>query len=89
MSSFKILMGGALASALLFGLPAAVHAAPVAIEEVEGQVQDALGRPIDGASLSLKTATGAVVGHTESNTDGHLSPGKVSIRFMQIGISNE
>jgi outer membrane receptor protein involved in Fe transport len=73
MSSFKILTGGALSLTLLFGMATIVHAAPVAVEGVEGQVQDALGRPISGASLSLKTATGAVVGHAESNKDGHFS----------------
>jgi outer membrane receptor protein involved in Fe transport len=73
MSSFKSLTGGVLAPALLFSLAAAVQASPVAAEEIQGQVQDALGRPLAGASLSLKTATGSVVAHTQSDAAGHFT----------------
>jgi outer membrane receptor protein involved in Fe transport len=73
MSSFKIWTGGALAPALLFSIAAVVQAAPVAAEEIRGQVQDALGRPVTSASLSLKTAAGSVVSRTQSDTDGRFT----------------
>lgn len=45
---------------------------------VQGLVQDSLGRPIAGASLSLKTASGGVIGNTQSDANG---------RFVFTGIN--
>ena len=78
MSSLKMCGGGAYASALLFSMVSMVLAAPVAAGEIRGQVQDALGRPITDASLSLKTVAGSVVGGTRSDADG---------RFVFTGIA--
>jgi outer membrane receptor protein involved in Fe transport len=45
---------------------------------VQGLIQDSLGRPIAGASLSLKTAAGSIVSSTQSDASG---------RFIFTGIS--
>jgi outer membrane receptor protein involved in Fe transport len=73
MSLFKILTGGALASSFLFGLTITVQAAPINAEEIRGQVQDDLGRPIATASLQLKTAAGNDLGSTQSDADGRFT----------------
>ncbi len=90
MSLSKILTVGALVPALLFGSSAAVQAAPLAAEEIRGQVQDALARPITGASLSLKTVTGNVVSRTQSDAEGHfafqkISPGTYALQTEKPG----
>jgi outer membrane receptor protein involved in Fe transport len=56
------------------------HAAPLesaqvetaTAAQVEGQVQDALGRPLAGVALVLKTVSGTSVGKATSNADGHF-----------------
>lgn len=68
MSSFKKLQGGALASALVFTL-----VAQAAAESIQGQVQDALGRPITGAAISVQSVSGSVVGQAKSDTGGHFA----------------
>ena len=73
MSLFKILTGGALASSLLFGLTVTVQAAPINADEIRGQVQDDLGRPITTANLRLKTAAGNDLGSTQSDVDGRFT----------------
>ncbi len=78
MSSLKMCGGGAYASALLFSMASMVLAAPVAAGEIRGQVQDALGRPITDANLSLKTVAASIVGGTRSDADG---------RFVFTGIA--
>jgi outer membrane receptor protein involved in Fe transport len=70
MASFKIWLGGALAPALLFGVCAMLQTATVDAEEIHGLVQDALGRPIAKASLSLKNSAGEVVGNVQSDIEG-------------------
>ncbi len=62
MSSFKNLTG----IALLFCMPAAMA------DEIQGVVQDSLGRPIAGAALSLKTVTKKVIGKTQSDAQGRF-----------------
>ncbi|MGO9444598.1 MAG: carboxypeptidase regulatory-like domain-containing protein, partial [Thiobacillaceae bacterium] len=90
MSSLKMLRGGALASALLCSMVSVVQAAPIAAEDIQGQVQDALGRPIAAASLSLKTATGTVVGSTTSGAEGRfvfsgIKPGTYAVVAKKSG----
>lgn len=70
MSLFKILTG----APLLFGM--AAHAC--AADEIQGIVQDSLGRPIAGAALSLKTVTANVIHQTQSAADGRFSFGNIS-----------
>jgi outer membrane receptor protein involved in Fe transport len=86
MSSFKILTG------MLFGMY--VHASIA--DEIQGIVQDSLGRPIAGAALSLKTVTTKVIGSTESDAQGHfgfhdIAPGTYAVQAdkadFQTGIS--
>src|SRR5487761_2739403 len=80
MSSFKILTGGAFASALLFGL-----ADQALAMEIKGIVQDSLGRPIPGTTLHLRTVTARIVGSTKSATDGRfifsgVTPGTYAVQ---------
>ena len=70
MSLFKILTGGA----LLFGMAVQTAAA----DEIQGIVQDSLGRPIAGAALSLKTVTANVIHQTQSGADGRFSFGNIA-----------
>lgn len=88
MSSFKILTG----IALLFGMSIEASMA----DEIQGIVQDSLGRPIAGAALSLKTVTTKVIGSTESDAQGHfgfhdIAPGTYAVQAdkaeFQTGIS--
>lgn len=72
MPSFKKLTGGAIAPVLLFSMVSVVHGAPVSAEDIQGKIQDALGRPIADASLSLKTAAGSIAGRTRSDAEGHF-----------------
>lgn len=86
MSAFKSLTGGAFASALLFGVVTSAQAAA----EISGQVQDALGRPIAGASLSLMSATATVVAHTETDASGRfvfngIAPGTYATQAEKTG----
>ena len=90
MSTLKILMGGALVPALLFGVATMVQATPVSAEEIRGQVQDSLGRPITGASLNLKNAAGGVIGSTQSDANGHfdftsISQGTYAVQAEKSG----
>jgi outer membrane receptor protein involved in Fe transport len=85
MSSFKILTGGAFAPALLFGIVSAALASPVAAAEIKGIIQDSLGRPIPGASLSLMTVSASVTGHAQSDAAGSfaftdVAPGTYAIK---------
>ena len=73
MSYFNRLTGGALASALFFTVVAGARAETVAEAAIRGQIQDALGRPIAGATLSLKTVEGTVVGQAQSDAAGHFA----------------
>jgi Outer membrane receptor proteins, mostly Fe transport len=47
--------------------------APVKPAQVAGRVQDALGRPLAGVALLLKSASGATVGKTASDADGRFA----------------
>ena len=68
MSLFKIL------TAALFSIAAQAAAA----DEIQGIVQDSLGRPIAGAALSLKTVTANVIHQTQSGADGRFSFGNIA-----------
>ncbi len=68
MSLLKILTGA------LFSM--SVQAA--AADEIQGIVQDSLGRPIAGAALNLKTVTAKVISQTQSGADGHFIFGNIA-----------
>ena len=72
MRSIKVLTGSALALALFIIMAAVVYAAPGATDEIQGTIKDALGRPLSGASLILKSPDETVMGKTQSDADGHF-----------------
>ncbi len=72
MRSIKVLTGSALAFAIFIIMAAAVYAAPVATNEIHGTIKDALGRPLSGASLTLKSPNATIIGKTQSDADGHF-----------------
>lgn len=81
MSSFKVLTGGAFAPALLFGF--AMQGA--AAEEINGIIQDSLGRPIPEASLNLMTVSTSIVGRAKSDAVGRfvftgIAPGTYAVQ---------
>ena len=53
-------------------LIAAVDAVPVATDQIQGTIRDALGRPLSGASLILKAPDETVIGQTNSDAHGHF-----------------
>jgi len=65
----RVITGMAVALALLT-LAAGVQAA--ATDEIQGTVKDALGRPLSGANLTLKTPDEKTVGTTESDAGGNF-----------------
>jgi outer membrane receptor protein involved in Fe transport len=50
----------------------AVQQAGAANSSISGEVRDALGRAINGASVSLESADGAAIGSTTSDASGHF-----------------
>jgi len=65
-------------------MAAVVQAAPVATDEIQGTVRDALGRPLPGVSLVLKTPDEKIVGKTQSDAVGHfvfsgITPGTYAV----------
>src|SRR5208337_2854497 len=49
-----------------------VKVSPVATDVIQGTIKDALGRPLSGASLVLKSPDEAIMGKTKSDADGHF-----------------
>jgi len=54
------------------GTNKAVQAAPASTDQIQGTIKDALGRPVSGASLVLKSPDEAIMGKTKSDADGHF-----------------
>ncbi|HUN50361.1 MAG TPA: TonB-dependent receptor, partial [Candidatus Sulfotelmatobacter sp.] len=82
--------------ALAFGVGAIVavsapaRAADVTANHLEGQVKDALQRPLDGARVSLQGADGRTVGTTTSDAKGHFAfagvpPGTYAVQAAKTG----
>ena len=61
-----------MALALLIIMAAVSYAAPEATDEIHGTIKDALGRPLSGASLVLKSSDETIMGKTKSDADGHF-----------------
>ncbi len=72
MRSIKVLMGCALTLALFIITAAVACSAYGAANEIQGTIKDALGRPISGASLILKSPDETVRGKTKSDDKGHF-----------------
>ncbi|MGZ3237642.1 MAG: TonB-dependent receptor, partial [Burkholderiaceae bacterium] len=71
-------------SALAYGFAVPVVYADVAPKEVDGLVNDSLGRPLPDATVNLKAADGHVVGTTHSDKLGHfvftdIAPGTYAV----------
>ncbi len=59
-------------------------------DEIQGTIKDALGRPLSGANLMLKSPDETIMGQTKSNTDGHfvfssVKPGTYAILAEKPG----
>ena len=53
-------------------MAAVAYAAPGAVDEIQGTIKDALGRPLSGASLILKSPDETIMVRTKSDADGHF-----------------
>ena len=65
-------------------------AAPGATDEIQGTIKDALGRPLSGASLILKSPDETIMGKTKSDADGHfvfssVTPGAYAVLAEKPG----
>src|SRR5271157_873155 len=69
--SIMVVPGMVVTFALLM-MAASVQAAPAATDEIQGTVKDALGRPLSGVSLTLKTPDEKIAGKTESDAGGNF-----------------
>jgi outer membrane receptor protein involved in Fe transport len=90
MRSIKALTGSALALALFIIMAAVVYAAPEATDEIHGTIKDALGRPLPGASLILKSPDETIIGRTQSDADGQfvfssVMPGSYAVMAEKTG----
>ena len=90
MRSIKTLMDCALALALFIIMAAVVYAAPGATDKIHGTINDALGRPLSGVSLILKSLDETIIGRTQSNADGQfvfssVTPGSYAILAEKTG----
>ena len=72
MRSIKVFTGSALTLALFIIMAAVVYAASGAVNEIQGTIKDALGRPLAGAGLVLKSPDETVKGKTKSDANGHF-----------------
>ena len=70
--SIQVLTGATLAFAFFIIMAAVVYAAPEAIDTIQGTIKDALGRPLSGASLILKSSDETIIGRTTSDANGNF-----------------
>jgi len=87
-NALKVLRGSAWALALfMITAPAAYGAAaPGGTDRIEGTIKDALGRPLAGASLVLKSPDETVVGKAESDAHGQFAfPGVAPGTYAILG----
>ena len=70
MRLLRVFAGCALALAQCIIMAAVVYAAPGVADEIQGTIKDALGRPLSGASLILKSPDETIMGQTKSHSDG-------------------
>ena len=90
MRSIKVLRGSALTLALFIVMAAVAYAAYGAVNEIQGTIKDALGRPLSGASLILKAPDETVRGRTKSDDKGHfvfsnVKPGTYAVLAEKSG----
>jgi outer membrane receptor protein involved in Fe transport len=74
----------------LLTMTVAVQAAPATTDEIEGTVKDALGRPLPGVSLTLKTPDEKTVDKAESDARGNfvfsgVAPGNYAVFGEKAG----
>ena len=77
---------------LMLALPMMPRVAPCATAdtEIRGTARDALGRPLSGVNLTLKTPDGKVAGNAKSDAEGrfvfsHLAPGTYAVLGKKTG----
>jgi hypothetical protein len=90
MRLIKALRDSALVLALFMIMTAVVYAAPGGTDEIHGTIKDALGRPLSGASLILKSPDETIIGRTRSDADGHfvflsVTPGIYAVLAEKTG----
>jgi outer membrane receptor protein involved in Fe transport len=71
-------------------MAAVVYASPGATDEIHGTVKDALGRPLSGASMILKSTNATIIGKTQSDVDGYfefksVTPGIYAVMGEKLG----
>ncbi|WHZ11305.1 MAG: Zinc-regulated outer membrane receptor [Burkholderiaceae bacterium] len=66
----RAITGAAVPAGIMLALAACVT--PAAAAEIQGVVQDALGKPLAGATLRLQSRDGRVVGRAQSDATGHF-----------------
>jgi outer membrane receptor protein involved in Fe transport len=86
----KVLTRSALALALFIITAAVAFAAPGGTDQIQGTIRDALGRPLAGASLVLKSPDEIIIGKTQSDAGGHfvfsgVTPGAYAVLAEKPG----
>ena len=72
MRQVRVLTRSVLAFALFIMMGGLLYAAPDAADQIQGTIKDALGRPLSGASLTLKSPDETVIGKTQSDSEGRF-----------------
>jgi outer membrane receptor protein involved in Fe transport len=86
----KVLTRSALALAFFIITGAVVYAAPGGTDEIRGAIKDALGRPLSGASLVLKSPDETILGKAQSDAGGYfvfsdVTPGTYAVLAEKPG----
>ncbi len=90
MRSIKVLAGTAFALVLYILMAGMVYADPGATDKIQGMIKDALGRPLSGASLTLKAPDETVMGKAQSDAGGNfefsnVTPGTYAVLAEKPG----
>ena len=84
-------MKSMIALAFLFIFVSGAFAAPPGgTDKIQGTIKDALGRPLAGASLTLKSPDETILGKTQSDAAGHfmfsgVTPGTYAVLAEKTG----
>ena len=90
MRSIKVSAGAAFALVLFILMAGMVYADPGATDKIQGMIKDALGRPLAGASLTLKAPDETVMGKAQSDAGGNfvfsnVTPGTYAVLAEKPG----
>jgi outer membrane receptor protein involved in Fe transport len=86
----KVLTRSASALAIFIITTAAVYAAPGGTDQIQGTIRDALGRPLSGASLVLKSPDQTTIAKAQSDAGGRflfsgVTPGTYAVLAEKPG----